>query len=95
MVATASSVRVRSPRARDLGSLLAGPGVTVAQQGDALSVIGRSPEWIAETAFAHGLLVHELSPVHPSLEDAYLSLTQDDVEYRAATTETTARRAAA
>jgi hypothetical protein len=32
----------------------------------------------------NGVLVTELTPVHASLEDAYMSLTHDDVEYQPA-----------
>ena len=41
------------------------------------------------------LLLHELSPRRASLEEAYMSLTQDAVEYRAHTTPTTSRTAKA
>ena len=58
-----------------------------------LSVTGRSSEEIGDIAFANAVPLYELTPVHTSLEDAYLSLTRDDVEYRA--TGATPRRAAA
>ena len=38
---------------------------------------------IGELAAAAGVVLHELSPVAGSLEDAYLALTQDEVEYQA------------
>lgn len=45
---------------------------------------------VGELAFAHGLLLHELAPRSASLEEAYMSLTQDAVEYRSEPTATTA-----
>jgi ABC-2 type transport system ATP-binding protein len=50
---------------------------------------------LAKVAFRNGLLLHELSPRRASLEEAYMSLTQDAVEYRAHTTPTTSRTAKA
>jgi ABC-2 type transport system ATP-binding protein len=43
-------------------------------------------------ALDHRILLTELTPVHTSLEDAYLALTRNDVEYSATTD---SRRAAA
>ena len=36
---------------------------------------------VVEAALAAGIAVHELAPVRASLEDAYLALTADEVEY--------------
>jgi ABC-2 type transport system ATP-binding protein len=83
LTAGASVVRVRSPQADQLRLLLGAPDAPIAG-GDLLSVSGRTAEDIARTAAANRLLVTELTPVHASLEDAYLSLTHDDVEYRRA-----------
>jgi ABC-2 type transport system ATP-binding protein len=54
---------------------------TPAADGSVL-VTGRTAEDIGEAAASLGVAVHELTPVTGSLEDAYLSLTQDEVEYR-------------
>ena len=95
MIAAASTVvRVRTTRPDALVPLLAGPDVGVDRDGDVLSVTGLSTEAIAETAFTHRVLLHELTAVSVSLEDAYMALTRDDVEYRA-TTPDSLRRAAA
>jgi ABC-2 type transport system ATP-binding protein len=45
---------------------------------------------LARTALAHSILIVELTPTHPSLEDAYYALTRGEVEYT-----TTPGRAAA
>ncbi len=76
-------VRVRTPRPADLARLLAAPGVAVTRGDGSLSVSGLTSAEIARLAFDAGLLVTELSPQPTSLEDAYLALTRDDVEYAA------------
>ena len=59
----------------------------------ALEVRGTTAEHVGEVAFRNGLLLHELSPRRASLEEAYMSLTQDAVEYRAHTTTSTTAKA--
>ena len=81
------AVRVRSPRAGDLAAALAADGATVTSpEAGMLEVSGTTAEHVGEVAFRNGLLLHELSPRRASLEEAYMSLTQDAVEYRAHTT---------
>ena len=76
-------VRVRSPRATELAAALTRDRVTVTSpEPGTLEVSGATAEHVGEVAFAHGLLLHELSPRSASLEEAYMSLTQDAVEYR-------------
>jgi ABC-2 type transport system ATP-binding protein len=88
-------VHVRSPRAADLAPLLAGGNVGIAMPtADVLSVTGLGSAEIAETAFSYGIVLHELTPVHASLEDAYLALTRDHVEYDTTGTMPTERRTA-
>jgi ABC-2 type transport system ATP-binding protein len=82
MTATSAVVRVRSPQAARLGQLLDHAGVGVTADSDVMWVSGRSADEIAGIALTHGLLVTELTPVHASLEEAYMSLTHDDVEYK-------------
>ena len=77
-------VRVRSPQATELHDLLAGPDVTVTPVDDgALEVGGLTAEQIGEIAFDHNLRLHELTPQRASLEEAFMELTRDDVEYHA------------
>src|SRR5690554_4918401 len=77
------SVRVRSPRAGELSELLAGPGVTLrATEPGLVEVSGRTAEEIGDAAARAGIALHELTPLRASLEEAYMSLTQDEVEYR-------------
>jgi ABC-2 type transport system ATP-binding protein len=37
---------------------------------------------VGEAALAAGVVLHELTPMSASLEEAYLAITQDEVEYR-------------
>ena len=77
------TVRVRSPRATELSELLAAPDVTLrATEPGLMEVSGRTAEQIGDLAAGSGIPLHELTPVRASLEDAYMSLTQDEVEYR-------------
>ena len=82
--ASGSTVRVRSPEAAELRSLIAGPDVTVtSEETGVLSVSGLTSEQIGITAAEHGVTLFELAPQQASLEDAFMELTQDAVEYKA------------
>jgi ABC-2 type transport system ATP-binding protein len=88
---TSSSARadvlVRSPRASELAELLTARGAAVTPEHDGgLAVTGMDAPAIADLAAAHGIAVHELVPRQPSLEQAYLDLTAESTEYRAAAT---------
>jgi len=81
--ASGNVVRVRSPQAAALRELLLGPNVTVtSSEAQVLDVDGLAAEQIGETAAANGIVLHELTPQQASLEDAFMELTSDDVEYR-------------
>ncbi len=80
--ASRSAVRVRSPRAPDLVDALAGPGVTAQPQPDgALELSGVTAQQVGETAAALGVVLHELTPVQASLEEAFMELTADVVDF--------------
>ena len=83
--AAPASVRVRSSDLQALAGLLRSPDVTVSFADDgALLVSGLPAERIGAVAAAAGIAVAELSTVETSLEDAFVDLTKDAVEYRAA-----------
>jgi len=86
---SAAAVRVRSPRATELAALVTAEGgaVTCPAPGT-LEVRGVDAERVGELACAHGIALHELSPRSASLEEAYMALTQDAVEYRSDATAT-------
>jgi ABC-2 type transport system ATP-binding protein len=80
-------VVVRTPQRDRLAELLTRAGGAVRPEADgALAVTGLSLEAISSIAAAHQLSVHELSRRQASLEQAYLALTQDAVDYRSLTT---------
>ncbi|HEV8560464.1 MAG TPA: ATP-binding cassette domain-containing protein [Actinophytocola sp.] len=82
---TRADVLVRSPRAGDLAGLLTASGGGVVPDADGgLAVTGLDAPAIGDLAAEHGIAVHELVPRHASLEQAYLDITRDSVEYRAA-----------
>ncbi|ARJ04410.1 multidrug ABC transporter ATP-binding protein [Cnuibacter physcomitrellae] len=85
--ATHSYVRVVSPRAAELARVLTQPDVTVTSTAaEALEIRGLAPAAVGDAAAAHGIALHELTPVQGSLEEAYMALTRDEVEYRTSLT---------
>jgi ABC-2 type transport system ATP-binding protein len=82
--ATAATVRVRSPHAARLGEVLAGPEVTVRTLGtDLIEVQGVEAEEIGTAALEQRIVLHELAPRQASLEDAFMELTGESIEFRA------------
>ncbi len=57
-----------------------GANVQTGNDGELL-VAGVEPRDIAGAALDRGLLIYELTPQRASLEEAYMELTRDDVEY--------------
>ncbi|OLT26984.1 export ABC transporter ATP-binding protein [Actinomadura sp. CNU-125] len=83
----AGHVRVRSPQLGELARLLASGGRRVEDGPDgSLLVHGATPAEVGDLAADHTLRVHELALVRPSLEEAFMRLTGDAVEYQAAGT---------
>jgi ABC-2 type transport system ATP-binding protein len=78
-----AAVRVRTDRASELAELLARSGATIAsEQAGVLEISGLEAGDIAASAVAAGIVLSELTPLTTSLEDAYMALTDDAVEYR-------------
>ena len=77
-------VLVRAPRLESLQEALARPGVSFerAERG-ALEVHGLTAEQVGEAAAAAGIALHELTPQQASLEEAFMNLTRDEVEFAA------------
>jgi ABC-2 type transport system ATP-binding protein len=75
-------VLVRSPELEQLRSALAGEGVSFeAAERGALEVHGLTVEQVGEAAAAHGVVLHELTPRQASLEEAFMNLTRDELEF--------------
>lgn len=80
----ARGVLVRSPRAAELTEVLESAGGTVAPDpAGGLSVSGLDVPAIGDLAAQDGIPVYEVTPRSASLEEAYMALTADSVEYRA------------
>lgn len=77
------TVRVRSPQAGTLRDVLTAAGLQVDGDGTALVVNGGTAEQVGELAAGHGLTLHELCTQRASLEEVYMKLTDDSVDYRA------------
>jgi ABC-2 type transport system ATP-binding protein len=83
--ASGAVVRVRSPQATKLRELVLGDGVTVTSDAPGvLEVAGVTTDKIGDIAAAHGVVLHELTLLQASLEEAFMELTRDDVEFKAA-----------
>jgi ABC-2 type transport system ATP-binding protein len=77
-------VRVRSPQATRLGELLTTAGASiVGGEPGVLDIDGLSAAQIGEIAAAHGIVLHELAKQQASLEEAFMALTSEDVEFKA------------
>jgi len=77
-------VRVVSPHAAKLRELIVGPDVTVTSgEPSVLEIHGLSNQDIGNVAAEHGIVLYELTPQLASLEDAFMELTRDDVEFKA------------
>ncbi len=78
-----SRVLVRSEDATALMTALSAPHVTLSSKdAETFEVIGLDARSIGRRALDVGVVVHELTPLHSSLEESYLKITQDHVEYR-------------
>ena len=81
--ATRHAVRVRTPQPEQLARAVSGADVAITGvEAQLLEITGLSAAQIGEAAARDGIVLHELTPISASLEEAYLELTQDDVEYR-------------
>jgi ABC-2 type transport system ATP-binding protein len=82
-------VLVRSPDLARLQEELAGPGVSfeTAERG-AIEVHGLSAEQVGDAAAAAGIVLHELTPQQASLEEAFMHLTKDELEFTSELQET-------
>jgi ABC-2 type transport system ATP-binding protein len=85
--ASRNTVLVRTPQAAALHDLLRGPEVTIMSlDRGVFEVAGLSTEQIGDRAAHARITLHELSARQPSLEEAFMELTRDAVEYQATAT---------
>jgi ABC-2 type transport system ATP-binding protein len=77
-------VVVRSPQAAQLAELIAGPDVTTRTvEPGLLEVEGLTAAQIGTTAAARDIVLYELAPRQASLEEAFMDLTRDELEFHA------------
>ncbi|MER7769206.1 ATP-binding cassette domain-containing protein [Kitasatospora sp. NPDC096140] len=85
-------VKVASADPAGLRTALAGPGVEITGRAgsEELLVSGRTAREIGLAAAEQGIALFELTPRTVSLEEAFMELTRDAVEYHGTTTTTAA-----
>jgi ABC-2 type transport system ATP-binding protein len=82
-MASAMLVRVRSPQLARLRELVVAANATVSTpEPGVLEVHGLRTDEIGALAFANEVPIYELTPQQASLEEAFMNLTKDDVEFR-------------
>jgi ABC-2 type transport system ATP-binding protein len=79
-----AAVRVRTPSPDELVlAIAAAGGKAVASTDGTLTVQGMTADSVGDVAFEKGIRLHELTTLRASLEEAFMELTGDSVEYRA------------
>jgi ABC-2 type transport system ATP-binding protein len=74
---------VKTPDAGRLAEAVAAAGGTLERDDGEFTVRGLGPERVGELALANGILLYHLAPARVSLEEAFMELTADSVEYQA------------
>jgi ABC-2 type transport system ATP-binding protein len=79
------AIRVRTRETAKLAELVTGDGGKAVLDGEEILLVTELPmDRIGDLAFDNGIRLHELAPVQASLEQAFMELTKDSVEYHAA-----------
>lgn len=82
--ASSGAVTVRSPRAAELAIALAGEGVTVTPvDREVLEITGLSAAQIGQRALDEHIVLHGLTPQEASLEEAFMDMTRDAIDFHA------------
>jgi ABC-2 type transport system ATP-binding protein len=78
------TLRIRTPQPDQLAKLVAAAGGTVRDNGDGVLVVsGLYADQVGDLAYDNSLRLHELAPVHASLEQAFMDLTASSVQFHA------------
>ncbi|MFF7632851.1 ABC transporter ATP-binding protein [Kitasatospora sp. NPDC008050] len=81
-----SAVRLRTPHPEQLLDALAAQSIAVEPGPDGcFEVVNGDPAVLGDLASSHGVTLHELSLQRASLEEAFMQMTADSVEYHAGT----------
>ena len=79
-----TAVKVRTPSPDSLVLAIAAKGGQASADADGTLVVrGLATDQVGDIAFEQGIRLHELTAVRASLEEAFMELTGDSVEYRA------------
>lgn len=79
--AAENTVKVRSPHLDRLRAVVQQAGGTLTDSDEGVLVSGMESDKIGELAAQNGVVLHELSPQTGSLEQAFMQITGDAVEY--------------
>ncbi|MGC9220042.1 MAG: ABC transporter ATP-binding protein [Solirubrobacteraceae bacterium] len=86
-------VRVRSPQSRRLAELISrAGGIAETSPDGSVQSLGLTAEQIGDMAAANQITLHELTPLQVSLEEAFMSITKDSVEFQELTPSVTSDR---
>jgi ABC-2 type transport system ATP-binding protein len=81
--ASGDRVRVRTPEATRLRELVLGPDVSVeSSETGLLEINGLTAARVGDIAWTNRIPLHELTPIQASLEEAFMEMTRDDVEFQ-------------
>jgi ABC-2 type transport system ATP-binding protein len=74
---------VKTPDAAELAAAVTAAGGELERGDGEFTVRGLGPERVGELALARGIVLHHLAPARVSLEEAFMELTADSVEFEA------------
>ena len=74
---------MRSPQIDQLAALLTARGVTTSTEDGYLHVQNLEPAAVGDLAAENSITIHELFEEKATLEEAFMELTRDSVEYQA------------
>jgi len=78
------TVRVRTPQPGLLARLVAAAGAAIREDGEgSMMITGLDTSRVGDLAYDNAVRLHELSPVHASLEQAFMELTAASVQFHA------------
>jgi ABC-2 type transport system ATP-binding protein len=80
---TAAATVVKTPDATKLAAAVAAAGGALDRADGEFTVRGLGPQQVGELALANGILLHHLAPSRVSLEEAFMELTADSIEFAA------------
>ncbi|GIH14058.1 ABC transporter ATP-binding protein [Rugosimonospora africana] len=80
---SSARVRVRTPHAEALLDALAAQGTTTRKVDAFIEIDGLTTDAVGDLAAKHNVTIHELFAQRSSLEEAFMEMTRDSVEYHA------------